>query len=208
MRKLLLTGFEPFGGEKVNPSAQAVQLVPGRIAGLEVTKLILPVVFGKSVEILRAELRQLKPDAVLSIGQAGGRAELTPERIAVNMMDARIPDNEKNEPHDAAIFPDGPAAYFATLPVRKMAEAIREAGLPARISNTAGLFVCNNVMYGALYHIAHELPQCIGGFMHVPCSPEQTARQSTPQPSMSAADAARGITAAVGAVSAFLDERR
>jgi pyroglutamyl-peptidase len=208
VKKLLLTCFEPFGGEKVNPSAQGVELVPDRIGTLEIRKLILPVVFGKSVEKLRTALRELRPDAVLSIGQAGGRAELTPERIAVNIMDARIPDNEKNEPHDEPIFPDGPAAYFATLPIRKMAEAIRAAGLPSRISNTAGLYVCNNVMYGALYHIAHELPQCIGGFMHVPYSPEQAALQSTPQPSMSVADIARGIAAAVGAIGVYLEEKR
>ncbi|MGI6074810.1 MAG: pyroglutamyl-peptidase I [Pyramidobacter sp.] len=207
MKKLILTAFEPFGGEQVNPSAQAVERLPRRIGDVEIATLILPVVFGKSVQKLKDAMDELRPDAVFSIGQAGGRAELTPERIAVNMMDARIPDNEKKQPRDVPICADGPAAYFSTLPVRAIADAIRGQGLPARLSNTAGLYVCNAVMYGALHHAARALPRCICGFMHVPFSPQQAAAQSTPQPSMAIDDAARGITAAVNAIDAFLKDR-
>lgn len=206
--KLLLTGFEPFGGETVNPAQDALALVPDRIGTLGIVKLILPVVFGKSIAELRAALREHRPDAVLCIGQAGGRMEVTPERVALNLIDARIPDNENNQPADEPIFADGPAAYFATLPVKDMAAAIRIAGLPARVSNTAGLFVCNHVMYGALYHLAHELPGAIGGFMHVPYTPEQAARQATAQPSMATADIARAIVAAIGAIEQHLAARR
>lgn len=170
MKKLLLTAFEPFGGEKINPSAQAVERLPRRIGELEIATLILPVVFGKSAEKLRAAMDEIRPDAVFSIGQAGGRAELTPERLAVNLMDAPIPDNEKNQPHDVPVCADGPAAYFSTLPVSAMADAIRGEGLPARLSNTAGLYVCNAVMYAALHHAARTLPRCLCGFMHVPLS--------------------------------------
>ena len=205
--KLLLTGFEPFGGESVNPAQDALALVPDRIGTMEVVKLILPVVFGKSVAAVRDALREHRPDAVLCLGQAGGRAEATPERVALNLSDARIPDNEGNQPVDEPVFADGPAAYFATLPVKEMAEAIRAAGLPARVSNTAGLFVCNHVMYGVLYHLARELPGSIGGFMHVPYAPEQAARQPAPQPSMSVGDIARAVAAALGAVERRLAAR-
>lgn len=207
MKKLLLTAFEPFGGEKINPSAQAAERLPRRIGELEIATLILPVVFGKSAEKLRAAMDEIRPDAVFSIGQAGGRAELTPERLAVNLMDAPIPDNEKNQPHNVPVCADGPAAYFSTLPVSAMADAIRGEGLPARLSNTAGLYVCNAVMYAALHHAARMLPRCLCGFMHVPYSPRQAAAQSTPQPSMAIDDAARGIAAAVNAIDAFLKDR-
>lgn len=206
--KLLLTGFEPFGGETINPAQEALALVPDRIGALEIVKLILPVVFGKSIAVVRAALREHRPDAVLCIGQAGGRMEATPERVALNLNDARIPDNDKNQPVDEPIFADGPAAYFATLPVKDMVAAIRSAGLPARVSNTAGLFVCNQVMYGVLYYLAHELPHTLGGFMHVPYAPEQAARQSAPQPSMSKDDIARAISAAIGAIERHLAARR
>lgn len=206
--KMLLTGFEPFGGETINPAQEALALVPDRIGALEIVKLILPVVFGTSIAVIRAALREHRPDAVLCVGQAGGRMEVTPERVALNLSDARIPDNENNRPMDEPIFADGPAAYFATLPVKDMAAAIRIAGLPARVSNTAGLFVCNHVMYGVLYHLAHELPDAIGGFMHVPYAPEQAARQATAQPSMAKDDIARAIAAAIGAIERHLAARR
>ena len=196
--KLLLTAFDPFGGERVNPALEAVRLVPDEIAGWEIVKLEVPTVFGASVDAVAQAIRQEKPDAVLCIGQAGGRCDLTPERVAINISDARIADNAGNQPIDEPIAKDGPAAYFATLPVKAMAAAIREAGLPASVSNTAGTFVCNHLMYGVLHLLAREYPGVRGGFMHVPFAPEQVTNR--PAPSMSLRDIARGIEAAIGAI--------
>ena len=196
--KLLLTAFDPFGGEHVNPALEAVRLVPDEIAGWEIAKLEVPTVFGASVDAVAQAIRQEKPDAVLCIGQAGGRCDLTPERVAINISDARIADNAGKQPVDEPIAKDGPAAYFATLPVKAMAAAIREAGLPASVSNTAGTFVCNHLMYGVLHLLAREYPGVRGGFMHVPFAPEQVTNR--PAPSMSLRDIARGIEAAIGAI--------
>lgn len=196
--KLLLTGFEPFGGESVNPALEAVRLVAQEIAGWEIVKLKVPTVFGASVDTVAEAIRREKPDAVLCIGQAGGRCDLTPERVAINIDDARIADNAGNQPIDEPVAGDGPAAYFATLPVKAMAAAIREAGLPASVSNTAGTFVCNHLMYGVLHLLAKEYPAVRGGFMHVPFAPEQVA--SRPAPSMAVRDIARGIEAAIRAI--------
>ena len=196
--KLLLTAFDPFGGERVNPALEAVRLVPDEIAGWEIAKLEVPTVFGASVDAVAQAIRQEKPDAVLCIGQAGGRCDLTPERVAINISDARIADNAGKQPVDEPIAKDGPAAYFATLPVKAMAAAIREAGLPASVSNTAGTFVCNHLMYGVLHLLAREYPGVRGGFMHVPFAPEQVTNR--PAPSMSLRDIARGIEAAIGAI--------
>ena len=135
--KLLLTAFDPFGGADINPALEAVKLVPDRIGDVEIVKLEVPTVFRKSVELVTAKMTELKPDAVLCVGQAGGRYDLTPERVAINLDDARIPDNEGNQPIDTPIFADGAPAYFATLPIKAMAAKIREAGLPASVSNTA-----------------------------------------------------------------------
>ncbi|MBR5559933.1 MAG: pyroglutamyl-peptidase I [Clostridia bacterium] len=196
--KLLLTAFDPFGGERVNPALEAIRLVPDEVAGWEIAKLEVPTVFGASVDTVAQAIRREKPDAVLCIGQAGGRCDLTPERVAINISDARIADNAGKQPIDEPIAKDGPAAYFATLPVKAMAAAIREAGLPASVSNTAGTFVCNHLMYGVLHLLAREYPGVRGGFMHVPFAPEQVTNR--PAPSMSLRDIARGIEAAIGAI--------
>ncbi|MGI6696291.1 MAG: pyroglutamyl-peptidase I [Christensenellales bacterium] len=198
--KLLLTAFDPFGGEKVNSAQEAVKRVPGKVGDTDIVKLELPTVFGQSIRMLCEGLKKHRPDAVLCIGQAGGRFELTPERVAINLDDARIPDNEGNQPIDQPIEPDGAPAYFATLPIKAMVEAIQEAGLPAAVSNTAGTFVCNHLMYGLLHTLYMEYPGVRGGFMHVPFIPEQTARRTAPAPSLSAQDIARGIEAAVLAI--------
>ena len=196
--KLLLTAFDPFGGERVNPALEAIRLVPDEVAGWEIAKLEVPTVFGASVDTVAQAIRREKPDAVLCIGQAGGRCDLTPVRVAINISDARIADNAGKQPVDEPIAKDGPAAYFATLPVKAMAAAIREAGLPASVSNTAGTFVCNHLMYGVLHLLAREYPGVRGGFMHVPFAPEQVTNR--PAPSMSLRDIARGIEAAIGAI--------
>lgn len=159
--------------------------------------LINPMAQGAAVaEAIARE----KPDAVLCIGQAGGRYDLTPERVAINLDDARIPDNEGNQPIDTPIFADGAPAYFATLPIKAMVAKIREAGLPSSVSNTAGTFVCNHLMYGVLYTLAKHYPGVRGGFMHVPFIPSQTVNRPSPAPSMAQTDIARGIEAAITAI--------
>ena len=198
--KLLLTAFDPFGGSPINPALEAVKLVANQIGDVQIVKLEVPTVFGKSIDTGAAAMEKEKPDAVLCIGQAGGRYDLTPERVAINLDDARIPDNEGNQPIDVPIFQDGAPAYFATLPIKAMVAKIREAGLPASVSNTAGTFVCNHLMYGVLYTLAKHYPGVKGGFMHVPFVPSQTVNRPTPAPSMCQQDIARGIEAAITAI--------
>lgn len=197
--KLLLTAFDPFGGETVNPAQEAVKMVSSRVGNVEVIKCVVPTVFGKSIETVAAAIEDCRPDAVLCIGQAGGRADLTPERIAINLDDASIADNEGNRPMDTPIFPDGKPAYFSTLPVKAMVAAIRAAGIPASLSNTAGTFVCNHLMYGVLYTLEKYYPGVRGGFLHVPYIPSQVTG-GRGIPSMSASDIVRGLEAAIAAI--------
>ena len=198
--KLLLTAFDPFGGSPINPALEAVRLVPDRIGDVEIIKLEVPTVFGKSIDTVIARMAEVMPNAVLWIGQAGGRYDLIPERVAINLDDARIPDNEGNQPIDVPVFKDGAPAYFSNLPIKAMVARIREVGLPASVSNTAGTFVCNHLMYGVLYHIAGSFPGVRGGFMHGPFVPSQTVDRPTPAPSMCERDIARGIEAAIAAI--------
>lgn len=198
--KLLLTAFDPFGGATVNPALEAVKLVANQIGGVTVVKVEVPTVFHKSIDIVAAAIEKEQPDAVLCIGQAGGRFDLTPERVAINVDDARIKDNEGNQPIDVPIFEDGAPAYFTTLPVKAMAAKIREAGIPASVSNTAGTFVCNHLMYGVLYTLAKKYPGVRGGFMHVPFVPNQVVGLPATTPSMNINDMARGISAAIEAI--------
>lgn len=197
--KLLLTAFDPFGGETVNPAQEAVKMVSSRVGNVEIIKCVVPTVFGKSIETVAAAIEDCRPDAVLCIGQAGGRADLTPERIAINLDDASIADNEGNRPVDTPIFPDGKPAYFSTLPVKAMVAAIRAAGIPASLSNTAGTFVCNHLMYGVLYTLEKYCPNVQGGFLHVPYIPSQVTG-GRGIPSMSASDIVRGLEAAIAAI--------
>ena len=201
--KLLLTAFDPFGGAVVNPAQEAIKLVGDKVAGFEIIKLVVPTVFGKSIAAVTTAMDTFGPDVVLCIGQAGGRYGLTPERVAINLDDARIPDNEGQQPIDMPIFPDGAPAYFSSLPIKAMVARIRESGLPASVSNTAGTFVCNHLMYGVLYHIDKHCPGVRGGFLHVPFTPGQTAFLSAPAPSMNEKDIARGIEAAISAIAEY-----
>lgn len=198
--KLLLTAFDPFGGEPINPALEAVKLVADKIGEVEVVKLEVPTVFGKSVQTVAAAIEKEKPDAVLCIGQAGGRFDLTPERVAINLDDARIKDNEGNQPIDVPIFEDGEPAYFTTLPIKAMVAKIREAGVPASISNTAGTFVCNHLMYGTLYTLAKGYPGVRGGFMHVPFVTSQVVNRAASAPSLGLSDIVKGIEAAIAAI--------
>ena len=171
----LLTGFEPFAGERVNPSWDAVRALAGeRIAGHVVVTRQLPVEFGRSLAELRAALDEVEPALVICVGQAGGRAQLSLERVAINVDDARIPDNAGACPIDTVIAADGPAAYFTTLPIKATLAALRDAGFPAEVSQTAGTYVCNHVFYG-LMHALRNVPGVRGGFIHIPYSPGQAA---------------------------------
>ena len=148
--KILVTGFEPFGGAVINPAYEAVKLLPDVIAGAEVIKIEIPTVFGRDEEVVRAAVEKHHPDAVLCVGQAGGRSGITVEKVAINLMEARIPDNEGKQPLDTPIREDGENAYFASLPVKSMVQYMKEAKIPARVSYTAGTFVCNDIMYRVL----------------------------------------------------------
>ena len=198
--KILVTAFDPCGGERINPALEAVKLMRDQIEGAEIVKLEIPTVFHKSIEKVKAAILSENPDVVLSIGQAGGRFEVTPERVAINVDDARIPDNEGNQPLNQPIFENGEPAYFATLPVKAIVEAIQAEGLPASLSNSAGTFVCNHIMYGVLYHISKMGKPIRAGFIHVPFTPEQVAKRPTPAPSLSAVDICRALEAAVAAI--------
>ena len=170
-RKLLITGFDPFGGADINPAWEAVKLLPDTIGDFELTKLEIPTVFGLATEKVLEKAEEIHPDVILCIGQAGGRAAVTPERIGVNIRDAKITDNAGNQPEGQFVAEDGPAAYFATVPVMAMADAIQAADLPGQVSNSAGAFVCNDTLYGLLHHYAGT--QVKVGFIHVPWLPEQ-----------------------------------
>jgi pyroglutamyl-peptidase len=182
---VLLTGFDPFGGESTNPSWQAVSALHGRrIAGHRVVAVQLPTSFRGAEKTLRQALREHAPRRVIAVGQAGRRAEISLERIAINLIDARIPDNDGDQPIDVPVVADGPDGYFASLPLKTIVQALQAQGIPAAISYSAGTYVCNQVFY-ALMHALRGKPQVLAGFVHVPYLPEQAAQQPYPVPSMS-----------------------
>lgn len=194
---LLITGFEPFGGETVNPSWEAVRRLPDKIGGFTLRKLRIPTVFGSAPRQVLAEAERCHPQVILSVGQAGGRKEITPERIGVNLRRASIPDNAGNQPKGERIVPEAPDGIFSTCPVEAMAEAIRGAGLPGRVSDSAGTFVCNDVLYTLLANYAGT--DTLVGFVHVPWLPEQGS------PSLPLEDMGKGLTAAIEALWQRLD---
>lgn len=173
MKKVLVTGFDPFGGESINPSYEAVKLLKGEYAGIRVIKAEIPTVLKKSVEKLKKLIEEHDPDIIICCGQAGGRTAITPERVAINVDDARIKDNEGNQPFDEPVIEGAESAYFSNLPVKKMVLAVKEKGIAAELSNTAGTFICNHLMFGLLHLIATKYPEKKGGFIHVPYIPEQ-----------------------------------
>jgi pyroglutamyl-peptidase len=188
---ILLTGFTPFGNEVINPSWAAVREVgvarPDTIRAVEI-----PTVFATAITALEAAIIEHQPQIVICVGQAGGRAAITPERVAININDADIPDNDGNQPVDVPIVPGGPAAYFTGLPIKASVTALRAASLPAQVSDTAGTFVCNNIFYGLMHMIATTYPDLRGGFVHVPYAPEQVPGGS--QPNMSIDLIAHGVS--------------
>lgn len=198
--KILLTAFDPFGTDAQNAAEEAVKLVPERIGSAVIVKKTIPTVFFESLDVLRQTIEGEKPDAVLCIGQAAGRSTLTVERVAINLIDADIPDNKGVSPCDTPILQDGQNAYFSNLPIKEMVTYIRAAGIPANISNSAGTFVCNQLMYGLLALVDREFPTLKGGFLHVPLSSKQAAEKRSTLPSMSLSDIALGIQAALRAI--------
>lgn len=199
MKKILVTGFDPFGGEKTNPAFEAVRLLPDTILDAQVIKLEIPTSFERSAQLLEQTLIAERPDVVLCVGQAGGRAAMTVERVAINLADARIPDNDNQQPIDVPLRDDGAPAYFATLPVKAMVEAMRAAGIPAFVSYTAGTFVCNSIMYHLLYLLNRDLPQTLGGFVHVPYAPSQGIDKPLSTPTMPIETIAAALTAGLEA---------
>lgn len=194
--KVLVTGFEPFGGEKINPALEAVKMLKDEILGAEIVKLELPTVFGKSKEILEKALEKERPDIVICVGQAGGRDKISIERVAINVDDASIPDNEGNQPMDKPIFEDGSAAYFSKLPIKEIVNRLKENKIPAEVSNSAGTYVCNHIMYSLLYNIDKKYPNTLGGFIHIPYIPEQVIDKRM-APSMSLEHIVKGLTIAI-----------
>lgn len=199
---ILFTGFEPFDGETVNPALEAVRLLPDSAGGMPIRRLRLPTSFRHAGETLLEAVDAWRPEAVVCVGQAGGRKTVTPEKVAINYIDARIPDNDGAQPADVPIRADGPAAYFATLPVRAIDEAIRAAGVPCAVSYSAGCYVCNFVMYTLLDHLAQTAPDVLGGFIHVPYAAEQTANKPAGTPSLTVAQMTQALTCAAGVIAA------
>ncbi len=197
--KVLLTGFDPFGGESINPAYQAVKQLPDTIAQAQVIKLELPTSFAGSAQKLEQAMQQHQPDLVICVGQAGGRACITVEKVAINLAEARIPDNDGKQPVDEPICTDGPTAYFSNLPIKAMVQQMQQAGIPAAVSYTAGTYVCNSIFYHLMYTIEKEYPTVRGGFIHVPYESGQVIGKAANTPFMSEAMMVQGLQEAITA---------
>lgn len=198
--KVLVTGFDPFGGESINPAFEAVKKLPDTIKGAEVIKVEIPTVFGDGPKAVEEAIALHQPEIVLCVGQAGGRTHITPEFVGINFRDARIPDNAGNQPVNEKIKADGETAYFTKHPVKAMVQKLKENGIPAAVSYTAGTYVCNDVMYSLLYMIDKTYPNIRGGFVHVPYDASQAANLTATTPSMPIAMIAQGLTLAIEAI--------
>ena len=197
--KFLITGFEPFGGEKINPSFEAVQLLPAQMEGINITKVRLPVSFARAGKILYDAIDGCRPDAVICVGQAGGYTGIAVERIAVNLQDASLPNNDGVQPIDRPVIAGGPDGYFSALPVKGIVKELQNRGIPAFVSNSAGTYVCNTVMYTLLDRVHHEERPMIGGFIHVPYTAEQAAGKNPGTPGMELTMIAEGLIIAIRA---------
>lgn len=195
--KILVTGFDPFGGEKINPAIEAVKRLPNEIAGNKIIKLEVPTIFYQSADVVKKAIEKENPEMVINVGQAGGRGAITPERIAINFQSGSTPDNSGKGPKEGKIQVDGLDGYFTQLPIKKMVTDIRHAGIPAQISNSAGTYVCNHLFYEIQYLIHHDYPDLKGGFIHIPYLPSQTKNGRCP--SMSLENMVVGLTAAIKA---------
>ena len=192
MKKLLITGFDPFGGQKINPSWQSVLALEDRIGEYNITKLEIPTVFNKGANLVLKKAEEIKPDVIICIGQAGGRIGVTPEVVAINLKEAEIADNEGYKPINSPIIADGKNAYFSTLPIREMVDAIKKEGVPTGLSYSAGTFVCNEVLYTLLHHFNGTNVRV--GFIHVPFLPEQTDGS---KPSLEKEQIVKALTTAI-----------
>ncbi|HIW21285.1 MAG TPA: pyroglutamyl-peptidase I [Candidatus Dorea intestinavium] len=198
--KILVTGFDPFGGASINPAYEAVKQLPDEIKGAKIVKIEIPTVFEKDGKVLEEAIKTEKPDVVICVGQAGGRSGITVEKVAINLMEARIADNEGQQPLNKAIAEDGETGYFATIPVKAMVANIKAAGIPSSVSYTAGTYVCNDIMYRLLYLAATKYHGLKGGFIHVPYLPEQGVNLPEGTPTMPAETIAKGLELAIEAV--------
>jgi len=198
--KILVTGFDPFGGEKVNPSYEAVKLLPPTIAGAEIIKLEVPTIFSKCGSVVEQTIQQYQPDVVLNVGQAGRRSQVTVEKVAINFVDAKIPDNDGKKPSGVSVQDKGETAYFATIPINAMVENVIKHGLPCAVSYTAGSFVCNYLMYTVLYMIAQSYPNIRAGFIHVPLEAGQVIGKPDGTAFMSRGDIAKSLEYAIEAI--------
>lgn len=198
--KILVTGFDPFGGEKVNPAYEAVKRLPDNIGGAEIIKMEIPTVFSGSSEAVEEGISKYQPDVVLCVGQAGGRAGITVEKVGINLAEARIPDNHGEQPMDKPLREDGETAYFATVPVKAMVKNVRVHGIPCHISYTAGTYVCNCILYNVLYLASKKYFGIRGGFIHVPYASEQAVDKPDGTPSMSLETIAKALKYAIQAV--------
>ena len=194
MKRLLITGFEPFGGENINPSWEAVRMLPSKIGGYSLIKLLIPVEFGKAADMVIEAADESCPDLILCIGQAGGRSAITPELVGINLRHASIPDNSGYQPKDEPIIKGGDDAYFSTVPVRKLTEAIKASGVPSDVSYSAGAYVCNDVLYTLLHHFNDSKTKV--GFIHIPYSKEQNK-----EPDMHLDDIIKGLIVAIESIS-------
>ena len=207
--EILVTGFDPFDGEPINPAWEAVKRLDGKVIDGQhpVHALMIPTVRYEALSAIKRGIERFDPQLMIAVGQAGGRMAITPERVAINCDDFRIPDNKGNQPIDEMIVPDGPAAYFSTLPIKRIVMRLMAAGIPAQVSNSAGTFVCNHVFYGLMDFMKKEGKGRRGGFIHVPYLPKQAARLKN-EPRMSLEMIVEGLTLAIKAsVEIGVDER-
>lgn len=195
--KILLTAFDPFANEKINPTLEVLKKLEDNILNAQIIKLKLPTIFDKSSKILEEKIKEIKPDFILSLGQAGGRSKITAERVAINVDDASIKDNAGEKPIDQKIRIDGKNAYFSTLPIKAIVGEIKKAGIPAEISNSAGTFVCNHIMYEGLY-FAEKYGNIKAGFIHIPFLPEQVIDKD--MPSMNISDIKKSLEIAIATI--------
>lgn len=197
--KILVTGFDPFGGEKINPAIESVKKLPDEIAGAKIIKLEIPTICHRSLEVIDDAIKEYDPDVILSIGQAGGRSDITVERIGINIDDCRICDNAGQQIIDEPVFKGGPAAYFVNIPIKAMVAKIQEHLIPASVSNSAGTFVCNHVTYGVRHIIETKYPGKRSGFIHIPFLPQQVIDKKN-MPSMTLDTIVEGLCAAIEAI--------
>ena len=204
--KILVTGFDPFVGGTVNPAYEEVKMLTEEIAGADIIKLEIPNVFSKSSVAVEEGIQKYNPDIVINVGQAGGRSHITIEQVAINLADARIPDNAGEQPLNEALQPDGDTAYFATVPIRAMVKHVQEHGLPCSISYTAGAYVCNCVMYNVLYMTQKKYPNIKAGFIHVPFATSQLIGKPATTPGMSLDEIEKSLEYAIEAVVLGVEE--